>query len=38
MEFEDQEFKKSYLGPEWDTYGIIRKNGKKVKMRLMLSP
>jgi hypothetical protein len=22
--FEDQEFKKTYLGPEWDTWGILR--------------
>lgn len=22
--FEDQDFKKTYLGPEWDTYGILR--------------
>lgn len=25
--FEDQEFKKTFLGPEWDTYGIIRAGG-----------
>lgn len=25
--FEDQEFKKTLLGSEWDTYGIIRKEG-----------
>lgn len=28
-EFENQEFKKTYLGPEWDTWGIIRKEGHR---------
>ena len=28
--FEDQEFKKSILGAEWDRYGIIRDNGSKI--------
>jgi hypothetical protein len=37
MEFEDQEFKKSYLGAEWDTYGIIRKNGKR-QIDVQLTP
>jgi hypothetical protein len=28
-QLEDQEFKKTVLGPEWDTYGIIRKGGSR---------
>lgn len=28
--FEDQEFKKTFLGPEWDTYGIIRGQGTRL--------
>lgn len=27
--FEDQEFKKTKLGPEWNTYGIVRKDGTR---------
>lgn len=27
--FEDQEFKKTNLGPEWDTYAIVRKDSKR---------
>lgn len=27
--FEDQEFKKTNLGPEWESYGIVRKGGHR---------
>jgi hypothetical protein len=27
--FENQDFKKTHLGPEWDTWGILRKNGRR---------
>lgn len=27
--FEDQEFKKTFLGPKWDSYGIIRKDSAR---------